>query len=121
MPESKHTPAPWSTVTYASADYVPFHEGQIKAVMADTDIAYLANANLAYEEINANATLIAAAPDLLEACRLLYELVAKSNEQDLADNIQLKSAGEFLADVEAAMETATTKARAAIAKATVTK
>lgn len=67
---SNHTPGPWDAETaYDTGELVPIeNSGLVLVVMSATgDVAYIANALDPVEVQNANARLIAAAPDLLEA------------------------------------------------------
>ena len=68
MSNAKHTPGPWTLESVGSAFYVASDNGRPDAV--NTDIAKVYRADTADEEALADATLIAAAPDLLAALRL---------------------------------------------------
>lgn len=63
--DAKHTPGPWHTdLGYVSREH---YKGRIQEAVWDEDGACIA----ACMDNAANALLIAAAPDLLEACRRL--------------------------------------------------
>lgn len=68
MSDAKHTPAPWNLVWWGNERY-PFP----LSVLADNDGAWVARDGTVSSE--ANAHLIAAAPDLLEACEWLLSFV----------------------------------------------
>jgi len=88
---TQHTPGPWST-------YTPNYMKSVHAI--DPDICEMTSTR-PLDEVSANAQLIAAAPELLEA---LQELIAE------ADNTggSIRQVTRYSVD----------KARAAIAKAT---
>ena len=84
---TEHTPGPWTDDTqYTGPRLVPFQPGKlVQTIMGnDEDVAYMANWHNDNDERLANARLIAAAPDLLEAC-----------EAVLANELDAKSAAEF--------------------------
>ncbi len=72
--ETKHTPGPWDCdAHYNSIALIPFQPAKIvQTVMAESgDVAYIANWHDDQDEVEANASLIAAAPDLLYACKMI--------------------------------------------------
>lgn len=98
---SKHTPGPW---TYHGDDSRPAHP---RTVSGESRIlGYIQRGANPKEmaEFHANATLIAAAPDLLVACEGLLEYAG-------ADLSAIDDRGESL------LEEAIAKARLAVAKA----
>lgn len=113
---SAHTPGPWILATVRTSvgschKIGPFPNGDraktFACVYADGHRIGIDDANPASAELRANARLVAAAPELLEACQAMIEWDAR--EQDYA------------VDFNARMELcriAFDKARAAIAKAT---
>jgi len=74
---SAHTPGPWVLVHYAQGmDLpIPFMEHKTVAVFADGvkrgDVAYMQHGLYGDDQALANARLIAAAPELLEALRAI--------------------------------------------------
>jgi hypothetical protein len=62
----EHTPGPWKYRT----DFMdcPYVASKTKQMIADVNLIFVSA-----KEAKANARLIAAAPDLLEACRLTIE------------------------------------------------
>ena len=91
----KHSPGPWTA--YDNAAYgTAIKSGQINKYVANVHMY----AGLSLETYQANARLIAAAPDLLEAARMMADLV-----DDL-----LVQAGANYADELAAARAAITKA-----------
>jgi hypothetical protein len=78
MKEFKHTPAPWSVIDGIQGGYVMVVGGYYSvARVLKTKIDY--NKLRKLETVKANAKLIAAAPELLEA---LVEMVAFGTQQD---------------------------------------
>ena len=93
MSEAKHTPGSWTSHREApSLIYVP------QSGLRLFTIGYNCGYRPGREERRANSLLIAAAPDLLEALKLILELESEADEM-------------------AALETAVKQARAVIAKA----
>lgn len=73
MSDAKHTPGPWDANTgYANPEFLPLMKNQrVRVIMSsnpDCDVAYLQNLRPKEEEA-ANANLIAACPELLQACK----------------------------------------------------
>lgn len=85
MTANKHTPGPWEVVNgkdifttlgamNAEGVYSPFNDGWHIASMGECTCSISGEQiGLDYREANANARLIAAAPDLLEACQTFSE------------------------------------------------
>ena len=74
MSTAKHTEGPWDCeAEYANPKLLPFQADKpVQTIMGnDGDVAYLANWHNDNTEREANARLIAAAPELLEALREL--------------------------------------------------
>ena len=65
---NKHTPGPWGRNIKPARNYPMIYAGR------DTDIAQLVTRDIADDEAEANADLIAAAPELLEALREMVEI-----------------------------------------------
>lgn len=101
MPNSQHTPGPWE----AAGQHIITQEGGILAFMPDKT-EWNSNAGV----LAANAHLIAAAPELLEALKEVARHAANLEDDlkdaDAWDDVEQKGADETH-----------TKARAAIAKA----
>lgn len=83
MSEAKHTPGPWiadggyiSSATAIKSNGAPVH-------VADP---YVDESLLASSEVDANARLIAAAPQLLAACKMMDKWI----ERDLSDDPELE-------------------------------
>ena len=66
---SKHTPGPWATDPECNNEIVLGKDGIIVADCCIVD----AEGIRTQEQVNANARLIAAAPDLLTACKAVVE------------------------------------------------
>ncbi|MDN7658472.1 hypothetical protein [Burkholderia cenocepacia] len=66
MDKIKHTPGPWNCTRASSSGY-----DVIQAENAPVDVCVVSRRDKSGEEINANARLIAAAPDLLIALELI--------------------------------------------------
>ena len=69
----KTTPGPWHTAELEKGEYGIFHTGPL---------AYVGYAGYGTNNSKANAYLIAAAPDLLEACKLAYKGLCKEAEDN---------------------------------------
>lgn len=79
---SKHTPGPWS---YWSG-YNPFDKIEAQVTAEGGDIV-IASYNHLIAEGEANARLMAAAPDLLEACEALKrEIILSDVDMDYIDS-----------------------------------
>ncbi len=63
MSESKHTPGPWSL----EFDDVPY-DGGFETMVINSENGGICMMDCPKDEMDANGRLIAAAPDLLEAC-----------------------------------------------------
>jgi hypothetical protein len=104
---STHTPGPWGLALYAKGAHppIPFKEHKTLTVFSDGfkrgDVAYMQHGLWGGEQAFANARLIAAAPELLDALREL--------------TIAAEAAGW---DVDTANAPILNAARAALAKAT---
>ena len=84
MSEIKHTPGPWAET------YLPQHRMRIFAAGGQTTICDVALWTADYDEQQANARLIAAAPDLLEALKaLLPEGWGKDDTMDHMPGVRL--------------------------------
>lgn len=101
MTNSKHTPAPWVLVQdhYPEGLAVISEDGRgwrAKSVeiksgkLRVAEVAWMSHhshyASQSIEEMNANATLIAAAPDLLEACKNICELSRTSDNLHIIES-----------------------------------
>lgn len=67
MNKSKHTPGPWHRNIKPASKYNTIFAGR------NTHITHLATQGLSEEEIEGNCKLIIAAPDLLEACKMMVD------------------------------------------------
>ena len=120
----KHTPGPWSYIGDDDGDFVVFAGGEFVCNIGESPFAavseYPETTIVAFDTDQANARLISAAPDLLEACReLLSEAVILSEDylecfDDYADDAAIQ--GWDKARWKRALAAAK-KAKAAIAKA----
>lgn len=70
MKKSNHTAGPWSIeeMEHGRQQNIVGREGGLIATLTNWGTAYKINAASFLDELKANANLIAAAPDLLEAC-----------------------------------------------------
>lgn len=110
---AKHTPGPWfvkyGNAIYAADGYeigVAYYAGNQHANMDDNGLEISRGKN----QSEANASLIAAAPDLMEAIVRL-EFAAQCRDNTMGDPCRLIA-------VKAELAAAAAQARAAIAKAT---
>lgn len=71
--KTKHTPGPWREGSTAHSKWV--EAGAVRICQVDTDEE---NAGISFDESEANARLIAAAPDLLEVLALLANWIEES-------------------------------------------
>lgn len=70
----KHTPGPWIYSLTPKGDEAQIYCPKDKLMVA---IVSNANFNRKYDEVRANARLVAAAPELLNACEALAEYVSE--------------------------------------------
>lgn len=96
----KHTEGPWEVGDLVENDYEP----RYVEVLGNDGVKHIAKAVYGQtdEEAATNAHLIAAAPELLEACRTVYNKLIEL-EQDAGRNL-------FITDVLDILEKATNKA-----------
>lgn len=74
MYTTKHTPGPWEIIEDAVIEIIPVDTGDV--------IAYVEQAGYNRDEVQANAYLIAAAPELLKMMKeTLVEMEELSNEE----------------------------------------
>lgn len=104
MSEAKHTKGPWRVSTKGPLDCLKPTRENCFEVESDDSAYWVAQVLKVFGEGEANAHLIAAAPELLEALTVLYEYEARRSSPDTR--------------YESAMMT---RAREAIAKAQGTK
>lgn len=86
--EFKHTPAPWDSVVSANLE---LPSGIIKS--GKKSIAHTLQKEVGAEQAKANANLIAAAPELLEA---LQEIVGNHYLSDKAQSMATKAIAKAL-------------------------
>jgi len=72
-----HTPAPWAYNQNDGAIY--FASGEVQPLIATVNLE-----NVSDEQSDADGFLIAAAPDLLEACQAFVEYDQSDNTSDVA-------------------------------------
>ena len=77
---SKHTPGPW---TVNPAGYTEHHRDSVIVDDAGDRIAVVRGKDVVDSIHIANAHLISAAPDLLEACKTLADYFSGHNPQDI--------------------------------------
>lgn len=93
-PKTLHTPGPWVYCAQPGVGYIrPLAPGEIISKMES-------QTGVGFDEVRANARLIAAAPDLLAACETLLHIIHQQ-----------------VACVDTKFDNGITSARAAIAKA----
>lgn len=81
---SKHTPGPWNTGGSVHAKVVYAQCVPIARTDAGDSYDWLPGKRFLYEETaNANARLIAAGPELLEACKRLLKFVEKTGKHPI--------------------------------------
>lgn len=80
---SKHTPGPWVVTPHPDTHVDVFGVGEI---MDDKEMQYALSHTFCYQNAEANARLIAAAPELLEALVIArdYAAYAQAEPGDLA-------------------------------------
>ena len=114
MSEAKHTPGPWVVCIQDGDDvaYTVFAETQLvnRRIEADAWDDHLATAGLNHKNVEANARLIAAAPELLKALDNIGGL-SRALRAGGPDPMDLQGLSD-------ALEEAVDMAHAAIAKAT---
>ncbi len=107
MAESKFTPGPWSIVPYGDGSSLVIHSDE------DNRVCFMATASSdrpsSHASIRANARLIAAAPDLLEALQAitlsadnLLRLVDELRERGEVDHWQSIQCADLAADLNTA-------------------
>lgn len=116
MSEAKHTPGPW----YVDQDERPGMQWNrhIHSQTADYAVCFMAHSDgkdPARDEANAN--LIAAAPNLLEALRDLLAVNTEAAGLSMSVIASSEEFAHFMRECERKCGAAETKARAAIAKA----
>lgn len=94
---SKHTPGPWRTCEPGSN----FHKGRLFVRRSDSEalIATVAS-ELKFSERAANARLIAAAPELLQALKALREVAIDAYKAGRVDALAFITAGNVIAKAE---------------------
>lgn len=103
--KTNHTPGPWSVPRKAWNDPKDPHFDHCDVIHSGTRVAKVSG--VGSEETEANARLVAAAPEMLEA---LEELLLHEGERDTNNGLGLELDSDDL-------ELAKTKARAIISKA----
>ena len=101
---AQHTPGPWCIVPYGDGDSLVIHDAR-----GDWRVCFMATPGTSSDgmrQIEANARLIAAAPQLLDALKTLAEVATSAGQHHL----YYAPSRDFVAAIDAA--------RAAIAAAT---
>lgn len=111
MSESKHTPGPWIPGCIVSDDcacnctaiLAPVYMGSVANVSVDNgkSISEGGNDSPPLEEAKANARLISAAPDLLEALKDLRSVVIRENPIAWFGSACMRRVEEAIAKAEA--------------------
>lgn len=78
MKVKRHTPGPWHRNIPPASKYSTIFSGHRGIA---THVAHVATKGLSEEEIEANANLIIAAPDLLAACKAVIKLQTSKTPQ----------------------------------------
>jgi hypothetical protein len=80
--QTKHTPGPWTLVSY-SAYEAHFEKYQLIAEIEGDGylVANRSDEAITREQIKADVQLLAAAPDLLHACRAMLTILKKEARQ----------------------------------------
>lgn len=111
--EHQHTPGPWRLGRASGMEFVIMSEGKHNGIAHDSPVCEMLSPYRGHSDNRAaNARLIEAAPDLLEALEAIIDYA----ESDIADRRRLIDSDEAAAEVEAA-ERNMAAARAAIARA----
>lgn len=100
MSEIKHTPGPWNLYVDEDGDAIAVSkwvEGRNGGTIGVSIARMPVPDKLSRPEINANASLIAGAPDLLEALKLLYDNICINNLGDLFDTQDIDMARDAIA------------------------
>lgn len=91
--ETRHTPGPWSTAEWPSRE-----KDYIRVFAGTTYVGSVGNSDDPFERTEANARLIAAAPDLLAALKLILQSIPSEMfgdyESDAAYAAIAKAEGE---------------------------
>ena len=95
---SKHTPGPWIGAGPSFGDPLPRYTTEIVTEREDEDGAATSICELPFhhhdDENEANARLIAAAPELLEACKVALGIIGFGAEHDQISAAIAKATGE---------------------------
>lgn len=91
----KHTPSPWEAVKVKTSVGYCWQIGPFKACIY-RDSGGICNENLPHPEAEANARLIAAAPELLECCRWLLDYAPTPSDAGRVKAVIAKAMGENL-------------------------
>lgn len=104
---AKHTPGPWEHIAADDprGQPVPYYRGLICLISTDPYQAVVAKVwdTVEVEEWPANAALIAAAPELLLACKKLAELLNCYEVALVAKQTNGTTAAQFMAEASAAI------------------
>ena len=85
MSETKHTPGPWKVLS-EEAIRIKSQDGSLLAMLHHLRGVHGVNGRIPIEEVHANARLIAAAPELLEALKELLGLAERHGWLHVAVN-----------------------------------
>jgi hypothetical protein len=73
--ENTHTPGPWNIYPMGNYFGIDSQDGRIIITFGDGDEEFMGVRGDSYEEMKANSTLIAAAPEMLEALEGLQDIL----------------------------------------------
>lgn len=82
----KHTPGPWKAIEHKSVNLNDY----IQILAGSWDIAHNKFSARNWEEEQANARLIAAAPDLLEACQAALNDLYRQMDSQMTEETEQK-------------------------------
>ena len=93
MSDSKHTPGPWSV--YDQRHLFTNYEGSARLIAGDIWIACVHGSHVgpqSKEEADANISLIAAAPELLESLERCFDIMNNGGTWSLEDQAAARAA-----------------------------